>query len=137
MQKKYNTKNKEAMMSYIELNREHSFSAHDVYEYMQSKGIHANLTTIYRNLDKLTEDGMITRYKTDKDEYCRYRCVKPHAQCQKHIHMQCRECGRILHMECEFMEEITRHLYEHHGFLLECSGSVLMGLCSECREGKK
>ena len=35
-------------------------------------------------------------------------------------------------MECHFMEEITKHLYEHHRFSLECSGSVLMGLCENC-----
>ena len=36
---------------------------------------------------------------------------------------------KILHLECEFMEEIIRHLYDHHRFTLECAGSVLMGMC--------
>ena len=36
-------------------------------------------------------------------------------------------------LECGFMEEIVRHLYEHHRFALECAGSVLMGVCAECR----
>ena len=132
-QKKYRTKSRDAIMSYLEMHREHSFSVYGVHEYMQEKGISVNLTTIYRNLDKLTEDGEIMKYKTAEDECCRYQCAKPHARCHEHIHMQCRECGKILHMECHFMEELVNHLYEHHGFTLECSGSVLMGLCEECR----
>lgn len=133
-QKIYHTKSKEAIMEYLKTHREHSFSAYDVNEYMRAEGIRVNLTTIYRNLDKLTENGEIMKYKTAEDEFCRYQCVKPHAQCHAHIHMQCRECGKILHLECDFMEEIVRHLYDHHKFTLECAGSVLMGVCAKCRE---
>lgn len=133
MQKKYRTKNKDAITEYLEINKEHSFSAYDVHEYMQNNGISVNLTTIYRNLDKLTDSGELMKYKTTEDGCCRYQCVKPHAHCHEHIHMQCRECGKVLHMECKFMEEITKHLYEYHKFTLECAGSVLTGVCEQCK----
>lgn len=132
-QKKYNTKNKDAIREYLRMHREHSFSAYDVNEYMQENGIRINLATIYRNLDKLTESGEVMKYKTADDGFCRYQCARPYAQCHEHIHMQCRECGRLLHLECDFMEEIARHLYEHHKFTIECSGSVLMGICADCK----
>ena len=133
-QKKYHTKSKDAIRAYLNAHREHSFSAYDINAYMQEQGIQVNLTTIYRNLDKLMESGEIMKYKTAGDEFCRYQCTKPHAHCYEHIHMQCRECGKILHLECDFMEDIVRHLYEHHKFTLECSGSVLMGVCAACRK---
>ena len=104
-QKKYRTKSKDAIMTYLEMH----------------------------NLDKLTESGVVLKYKTAEDECCRYQCAKPHAHCHEHIHMQCRSCGKILHLECEFMEEIIKHLYDHHRFTLECSGSVLMGMCEACQ----
>lgn len=132
MQKNYRTKNKDAIMAYLERHREHSFTAYDIHEYMRGMGLQVSLTTIYRNLDKLTDSGELMRYKTAEDEFCRYQCAKPHARCHEHIHMQCRACGKVLHMECHFMEELTEHLYEHHKFSLECAGSVLMGLCSQC-----
>ena len=77
-QKKYRTKSKDAIMTYLEMHTEHSFSAYDVNAYMQEKGIQVNLTTIYRNLDKLTESGEVLKYKTAEDECCRYQCAKPH-----------------------------------------------------------
>jgi len=135
-QKKYNTKSKEAIKEYLKLHKEHSFSAYDVNKYMQENGLQINLATIYRNLDKLTECGEIMKYKTAEQDCCRYQCAKPHAQCHEHLHMQCRECGKILHMECQFMDEITNHLYKHHEFTLECNGSVLMGICGECKKRK-
>lgn len=133
-QKKYHTRSKDAIRTYLNTHREHSFSAYDINEYMQEQGIQVNLTTIYRNLDKLMESGEIMKYKTAGDEFCRYQCTRPHAQCHEHIHMQCRECGKVLHLECDFMEDIVKHLYEHHKFTLECSGSVLMGVCAACRK---
>lgn len=45
-QKKYRTKSKDAIMTYLEMHTEHSFSAYDVNAYMQEKGIQVNLTTI-------------------------------------------------------------------------------------------
>ncbi len=133
-QKKYHTKSKDAIRTYLNTHREHSFSAYDINEYMQEQGIQVNLTTIYRNLDKLMESGEIMKYKTAGDEFCRYQCTRPHAQCHEHIHMPCRECGKVLHLECGFMEDIVKHLYDHHKFTLECSGSVLMGVCAACRK---
>ena len=103
-QKKYRTKSKDAIRAYLDTHREHSFSAYDVNEYMLENDIQVNLTTIYRNLDKLTESGEVMKYKTAEDEFCRYQCARPHAQCQGHIHMQCRECGNLFHLEGNFME---------------------------------
>lgn len=132
----YRTRAKDAIAEYLKQHSDHSFSAYDVNEYMQEKGIQMNLTTVYRNLDRLTESGEIMRYKTAGDEFSRYQCAKPHAGCSSHLHMQCRECGRILHLECGFMQELKEHLEEHHGFALECQGSVLMGLCRQCSADK-
>ena len=40
----------------------------------------------------------------------------------------------MIHLECGFMKDILAHLEEHHGFALECSSSVLYGMCRECKE---
>ena len=45
-QKKYHTKSRDAIMTYLDMHREHSFSAYDVNAYMRENGIQVNLTTI-------------------------------------------------------------------------------------------
>jgi Fur family ferric uptake transcriptional regulator len=133
MQKKYNTKCKTAIMEYLQENKEHGFCAADIYSYMKKNDILVNLATIYRNLDKLTDSGIVLKYKTAENESSLYQYSGPRANCLGHVHMQCRGCSKILHLDCDFMSEITEHLLEHHGFELECAGSVLIGLCNECR----
>lgn len=119
-------------MAYLEENKEKSFSAYDINAYLEKQDIQVNLTTIYRNLDKLMENGILMKHKTAGDECCKYQYVKPHGNCQEHIHMKCRSCGKIFHLECCFMEEISAHLKKEHGFTLECADSILVGLCESC-----
>lgn len=132
MQKTYRTKCKDSIMEYLEKNQETGFSAYDVHEYLRSQDIQVNLTTIYRNLDKLMESGILMKHKTAEDECCKYQYTRPHGNCQEHIHMKCRKCGKILHLECSFMKEISIHLKEEHKFTLDCAGSILVGLCEQC-----
>lgn len=134
-QKQYRTKWKDCIAEYMKKNAENSFTAADIYSDMTKREEMINLATIYRNLEKLTENGTLMKYKMAGEESCRYQYVTPHGHCTDHIHMQCRECGKIFHLECEFMKEITGHLMEHHGFSLEGKGSMLSGLCKECNQG--
>ena len=45
----------------------------------------------------------------------------------------------LFHLDCDFMDELRQHLLEEHGFLLQCSGDLLHGLCQECaaKEGSE
>ncbi|MGN0325012.1 MAG: Fur family transcriptional regulator [Lachnospiraceae bacterium] len=134
MQKQYRTRCRDSIMEYLKSHADNSFSAADIYEDLIRKEESINLATVYRNLEKLTESGQLMKYKMAGEECCRYQFVEPCGNCQAHIHMQCRECGRLFHLECTFMDELTAHLMQHHGFTLECPGSMLSGLCRECRE---
>ena len=46
---------------------------------------------------------------------------------------KCVKCGKIIHLECHFMEEISHHIEESHGFTLQCKNSILYGVCKECK----
>lgn len=133
MQKIYNTKNRNCIMEYVEGHKNKCFTAYDINRYMQESGISMNLTTIYRNLERLEKNGSVVRYKTADNEAVMYQYAEKDRECDRHLHMQCRQCGRMYHLECDFMREIETHLMEHHGFLLECQGSLLNGICEECR----
>lgn len=134
MAKEYHTKCRTFIMEYLQSHKEQIFSASDVFQCLKANNQSVNLATVYRNLEKMTECGLLLKYKTADDESSVYQYVEPHANCHEHLHMQCRGCGRVIHLECGFMNEITEHLLQHHGFYLECRGSVLTGLCRECQK---
>lgn len=133
VKKTYHSKNKDLILSYASEHKSRRFSAQELYQFLQEHGSQMNLTTVYRNLDKLTEHKSLIKFKTAEDGCTLFQYVEPHGNCHEHLHMQCRSCGKIIHLECQLMKEITEHLSEHHGFRLECTGSVLLGLCDECR----
>lgn len=132
VRKEYVTKPRNLILDYVITNKNRQFSAADINEYLQKENCQINLATVYRNLDKLSEEGTLLRYKYADSNFCLYQYADAHENCQNHLHMKCQECGKVMHLECEFMDEITKHLLEHHGFDISCKGSMLTGTCKEC-----
>ncbi len=133
IKKEYRTRNKDRIMDYLMRHKEKRFHAGDVYEEMCKQGMSMNLTTVYRNLEKLTQNGTLIKYKTSDEESALYQYSESE-QCKEHLHLQCRRCKQIYHLDCGFMDQISEHLMMDHHFLLECDGSLLIGLCENCRE---
>ncbi len=125
-------KYKDIITSYLKNHEEHRIAAADIYEHLREHECDVNKTTVYRNLDKLEAEGVLKKYKLPDEAISYYRYVDP--SCNHHLHMQCKRCGKIFHLNCEFMDEITEHLLKDHGFLLDCSDSLLVGLCEDCRK---
>lgn len=134
MQKKYHTKISQVMEQYIKEQAEKSFCASEVYSYMKNQEIPVNLATIYRNLDRLTERNILIKFKTANSDSYMYRIARETSNCHEHLHMQCKICGRIIHLEESFSEEIIHYLVEHYGFELECDNSFFSGICEKCKE---
>ncbi|MGN0436735.1 MAG: Fur family transcriptional regulator [Wujia sp.] len=134
MSKEYHTRCRKSIMSYVEEHREQRFSAADIYSYLRDKGEEINITTIYRNLEKLTESEILIRCKSPEDDRCLYQYVEPESDCNKHLHMQCRKCAKIIHIEGELMERITHQMEDSYGFELECRNSLLSGICEDCKK---
>ena len=132
MQKNYNTKTAQVIQHFIDTHENQQFSVGDVVSYMEENDCKVNLTTIYRNLDKLVEKNKIAKYKTANSDTYQYRIERADGGCHSHLHLHCRMCGKIFHMNCEIMARFQQSLMDEYGFQLECESSVLSGLCSEC-----
>lgn len=133
MSKEYQTRCRTSILEYCESHEESRFSASDINEYLMKKGDVVNLATIYRNLEKMTENGNLIKYKSASDDRCLYQYVKPESDCGHHLHMQCRKCSKIIHMECDFMKQFSGNIEEKYGFSIECNNSLISGVCGECR----
>ena len=86
---------------------------------------------IIRN--KLAKEGTVIKYVAEKGCQAAYQYVEPGRGCEQHLHLKCVKCGKIIHLECHFMEEISHHIEESHGFTLQCKNSILYGVCKECK----
>ena len=87
-------------------------TADAVYEQVRRENPKISLGTVYRNLNFLSEMGML----------------------RKHYHMACTCCGRVFDVECGALEELDHQLLETQGFQVQKRHLLLTGLCKDCQE---
>ena len=130
----YNTKTRQLILDYLVANRQHAVSAANILEELQRQNAAANPTTVYRYLDKLASEQRVMKYVADKGEKAVYQYVGEDRHCHEHLHLKCVQCGRILHLDCHFMDDVRGHLQAEHGFALQCESSILYGICRSCSQ---
>ncbi|MGN0243747.1 MAG: Fur family transcriptional regulator [Lachnospiraceae bacterium] len=137
MSKEYITEKRKAVFAYLQGHAEETVSVPDIMLFLEREQISANVTTIYRYLDRLYEQGIVRRIVAEKGSMTRYQYVGEHPSCHEHLHVQCVKCGKVSHLECHFMQEVMQHIDAEHGFRLMCGDSILYGVCQECQQKEK
>ena len=132
--KEYSTAARSLMLSYLQEHKNRGVPVADLAEYLKKEGHETNLTTIYRYLDKLDAQGSVMKYTSPKGDCTVYQYVEAGGGCAAHLHMQCLGCGKIYHLSCGFMDEISHHILKDHGFVINCRESVLCGYCAACQD---
>ena len=133
----YSTKQGSLILECLKRNREQHLTVDDILEQLKEQGAAVGQTTVYRHLDKLVRQGAVLRYAGADGQSACYQymdcCDDGHA----HYHLVCAECGRMTHLECGHMDELTSHLLEHHQFSVDRFRTVIYGLCNACAAGKR
>ena len=114
------------------LHNEKQISAADIKRHLEEKEISVNTTTIYRFLDKLCAENIIIKYSDVNSDKAVYQYAGEQGNCREHLHLKCIKCGKVMHLDCGFMDELRKHIMAEHHFQLQCSGDLLHGLCEEC-----
>ncbi len=99
------------ILNYLIMNKDRAVHVSDIIAYMEKEKCTVNKTTVYRYLDKLAAEKMLMKYVADKGEKAGYQYVEQNSKCQEHLHLQCMSCGRVIHLDCDFMGEISNHIY--------------------------
>ena len=130
----YKTKNKEYIVDVLKEHEDIILSVEDIHSYLLKKNKNMNITTIYRNLEKLASNNTILKFPSENGLKSQYQLKNHDCAMHDHIHLQCSQCGKIIHLDCNFMTEINEHLNKYHNFDLSTQSSILFGLCEDCRK---
>ena len=133
MKAAYKTKQQDLLFSYLKEMQGKHFTAEDVRAHFEAKKISIGIATIYRQLEKLVAEGKIQKYFIDDHsaacfEYAGEECDAS----EQHFHLKCELCGRLIHLECEELEELGGHLKAEHGFVINPLRTVFYGVCTDC-----
>ncbi len=134
MQRKqaYNTKARKYILEFLENCGESTVGAADILKYLNENGVSINLTTVYRYLNKLTLEHKVIKITEAKSQRSVYQLISHKKSCDTHLHIKCTKCGKLIHLDCGFIEKFKEHIFKEHGFLLQCSDSILYGICEDC-----
>lgn len=122
----YKTKQRDEIVEFFNSHRGKCYSAKEL---IKSGEVSSGEATIYRTLSKLANQGVLKKF-TDGEAAC-YQ-LNESEECSRHFHLKCEKCGKLIHMDCDFMAEMSRHIEQSHGFFVDIGKTVIYGLCGEC-----
>ena len=133
-EKKYKTKQREELESYLKTIPEKHFTVQDICAHFREEGRNIGTTTVYRQLESLVDEGIVNKYNIDANSPACFEYVAggEHDSDGICFHAKCEECGKLIHLHCEEILKIRDHLSEDHGFVLDPKRTVFYGLCEEC-----
>jgi len=90
-----------------------------------------NISTIYRTLELLEQIGMVTHAHLD----VRHGAPTYHLATEAdHVHLVCRDCGRVTEIGPDAIRPLITVLDERHGFETDVGHLTVFGRCADCRQ---
>lgn len=106
-------------------------SAQDVYATLRANGDAVGLSTVYRHLQALVDDGLVDMIHTPEGETTYRYCGNP---MEHHHHLVCRVCGRTMEVEGRVIERWAGEVAEQFGYTDVGHTVELFGRCPSCSE---
>ena len=131
----YMTRQQRAVLECMTRRQGGCATAAELTEELHRQGQNVGLTTVYRQLDKLSGQGLVHKIVTDEGAHYQYcNCREKHRDC---FLLKCENCGSIRHLDCSHLGELYEHLLAEHGFTINPHRTLFYGLCEQCgKEGQ-
>jgi Fe2+ or Zn2+ uptake regulation protein len=114
-------------------------TADEITAALRSRGVAADRVTVYRNIDRMVQEGLMVAACTPGKAMRVGVCAQPGAG--HHHHIVCERCGRVAETHgCPIQdagEAFVRRVQEASGFRLTGHITHYIGVCLECRRGER
>lgn len=105
-------------------------TAEELYDCARQSDPSLNLSTIYRTLRWLEQEGLVRpRRFTGDQHHEHFDAATP----QEHHHFYCNSCQQVIEFEEPAIQAIKKHFSEHSGAFIASASVILYGICPECR----
>ncbi len=130
MRSEYSTKQRSAILDFLKENSTHA-SVSDILYHLKEKNIKISVATIYRALERFESEGIIRKMVVGQGTGACYQYIES-SSCMEHFHLKCIRCGRLIHLSCEFLEDMQNHIQREHSFSISSGRTVIYGTCNNC-----
>lgn len=132
MRSRYNTAQRNEIVSCLAQAKGH-LSAADIVSRLAEAGSSVSTATVYRQLEKLAAEGLVVKSTPEGERSACFELVDSH-ECHETrcYHLKCESCGKLIHLDCNEVDELCHHLLEEHGFRIDTKRTVIFGTCESC-----
>lgn len=128
----YTTGKRARIIEFLSLDCDRSYTLEEICEAI-TDGTHGK-STVYRIVSELVGSGDIKRLSDGRTRHFTYQYVGAEG-CHEHLHLKCKECGRLVHLDDKLSHQFERAVLRSGGFMIE-EGTMLFGKCRDCAEVK-
>lgn len=97
-----------------------------VYHQLKPSNPDLSLGTVYRNLNLLSQEGLLRRMAFPVERY--------DGNLDPHPHLRCNQCGKVYDLDYPHDERLTHDAAGDSGHQLQGYDLTFYGNCSQCRE---
>ena len=102
--------------------------AEEIYEAVTHEHPNISKATVYRNLNRLSEQGQIHKIEVPgSPDNFEFRTVL-------HYHVNCERCGRIFDVDMPYNHHLEDHIADKHGFIFTGHDIIFKGFCPDCQK---
>ena len=124
MNGKRHSRQRELIFETLQHTHEHP-TAEMLYRWLKPENPSLSLGTVYRNLNLLAEEGVITRMPFPVERY--------DANTEPHPHFRCRKCGAVYDLEgLEYDASLDEKIGVLSGHQVDRHEMVFSGICTHC-----
>ena len=129
----YKTEKKVLITEFLNNRCDESFSIDEIVLALSPSG--AGKSTYYRIISSMVKDGVIRKITDEHSRHTTYQYIGG-GECHEHLHLKCKECGRLIHLDHETSHMIEEKIMLAGRFSID-EGALLFGICEGCEEGEK
>jgi len=107
-------------------------TAEELYDAVSKLDSNLNLSTVYRTLRWLEQEGLVSARRFDEER--RQERFDPFLPAEHH-HFLCTVCKRVIEFHDESIETVKNNFEELTGVCVESASVTFYGLCRRCRDG--
>lgn len=133
MKGEYKTKSRNAIVEYLKENADKRFTARDIIEALDGDSVSIDRSTIYRNLDRLCQEGQLVKYTESDIKGTCYQYSSEYESCNSHMHAQCTVCGKIYHLDNKVFAGANKKMKAEYGISIDFGKTVIMAVCEKCK----
>lgn len=131
----YKTRQRETILEFLRCSSGSHVTVNDVCVHCKDNGIIIGQTTVYRQLEKMVDEGIVNKYIIDVGSPACFEYIGDAERPENGpcFHCKCEKCGKLIHLHCSDLMAIQKHLLDEHQFMLNPRRTVFYGICEDCR----